>query len=149
MEEDKGFRFSIVSQLESDKFIEKYKPAFFTVEKFHEDYSLAHNNVVEAQYCMGVFYKNGYVVKEDYKKAAEWFTKAAQQNHVEAQYNLGFLYIVGFYERRPYIRIKEDYKAAFDWFFKAAQQNYAPAQHNIGLLYGKGGGVEKDYEKAE
>lgn len=34
-------------------------------------------------------YDNGYGVKQDYKKAVEWYTKSANQGDAHAEYNLG------------------------------------------------------------
>lgn len=48
------------------------------------------------QYHLGVAYLNGSEgVTRDYKEAAKWFSKAANQEHVEAQYHLGLLYSKG------------------------------------------------------
>ena len=38
--------------------------------------------------CLGVMYKKGHGVDVNYKKAIEWFEKAASRT-AEAQYNLG------------------------------------------------------------
>ena len=46
---------------------------------------------VEAQFKLGVCYANGKGSGKGYKKAFEWYKKAAMQGNVEAQYNLGFV----------------------------------------------------------
>ena len=37
-------------------------------------------------------YKNSEGVRQDYAKALEWYTKAANQGVAEAQFNLGLMY---------------------------------------------------------
>ena len=39
-----------------------------------------------------VMYINGHGVDVNYKKAIEWYKKAAEQGHADAQYNLGVMY---------------------------------------------------------
>ena len=48
-----------------------------------------------AQYNMGYRYFSGIDVPVNYKLAAQWFQKAAQQGHVNAQYYLGKCYQEG------------------------------------------------------
>ena len=45
-----------------------------------------------AQFNLGQMYYNGEGVPKDYKQAAQWYQKAAEQNHTQAQFLLGFLY---------------------------------------------------------
>ena len=40
----------------------------------------------EAQYNLGILYHNGHGVDVNYKKAFEWYEKAAKQEHAKAQY---------------------------------------------------------------
>jgi TPR repeat protein len=40
---------------------------------------------MESQYNIGFFYKEGEVVKKDYKKAVHWFTFSASKGDTEAQ----------------------------------------------------------------
>ena len=44
---------------------------------------------------MGILYEEGYGVTQDYKKAFEWYSKAAAQNYADAQNNLAALYAQG------------------------------------------------------
>ncbi len=43
---------------------------------------------------LGLMYKNGHGVSKDYKRAGEWFQKAANQGHDDAQAFLGTMYEV-------------------------------------------------------
>jgi TPR repeat protein len=45
-----------------------------------------------AQYNLGVMYKNGRGIPQDYMQAAAWYRKAAEQGIANAQYNLGGMY---------------------------------------------------------
>ncbi len=40
-------------------------------------------------------YRNGKGVTKDYKKAVEWYTKAAEQGDAYGQCNLGTMYLFG------------------------------------------------------
>ena len=60
----------------------------------------------------------------NYKKAIEWFEKAAEQGDADAQYNLGVMYYDG-------QGVDVNYKKAFECYEKAAEQGHAQAQHNL------------------
>ena len=51
----------------------------------------------------------------NYKKAIEWYEKAAEQGDAEAQYNLGVMYENG-------QGVDVNYKKAIEWYEKAAEQ---------------------------
>ena len=57
-------------------------------------------------------YSKGTGVRQDYKKAFEWFTKAANQGDADAQYNLGAMYING-------QGVRQDNSISKEWFGKA------------------------------
>uniref|UniRef100_A0AC34FC12 MYND-type domain-containing protein n=1 Tax=Panagrolaimus sp. ES5 TaxID=591445 RepID=A0AC34FC12_9BILA len=95
-------------------------------------------------------YKRGVGVPQDYKKAAEYYLKAANLGFPEGMYCLGMLYHEG-------NGFKRDYKEAMKWFLKAANtepsstmlKNGIPeAQHALALNYMGGIGVNKDCQKA-
>jgi TPR repeat protein len=56
---------------------------------------LASTGNAEAQFNVGLMYKDGDGVPQDYAKTAEWYRKAAEQGYPNAQYNLGVLYQLG------------------------------------------------------
>jgi len=87
---------------------------------------------------LGEAYRNGRGVPEDYKEAAKWFTKAAEQGDADAQYNLGIMYDNG-------RGVPKDDKEAVKWYRKSAEQGYADAQYNLGVMYSKGDGVPESY----
>ena len=94
-----------------------------------------------AQYNLGVSYRDGKGIQQDYKKAFDWFKKSAEQGYAAAQFEIGFCYRTG-------KGIQQDYKKAFEWFKKSAEQGYATAQFCLGLCYSYGRGVQENYKKA-
>ena len=97
--------------------------------------------VAQAQFELGEIYYEGQGVKRDYKKAFEWFQKAAEQGNAQAQYNLSLMYAKG--RGVP----KDEFKTVL-WCQKSAEQGNAQAQYNLGLMYAQGWGVPKDIFKA-
>ena len=79
--------------------------------------------------------------QEEYKEAAVWFRKAAEQGHAQAQSNLGIMYSQG-------QGVEKDYNEAVKWCRKAAEQGNEQAQGMLGVMYSKGQGVEQDYNEA-
>ena len=102
---------------------------------------LAKGGDKSAQDNLGVMYSIGDGVPQDYKEAAKWFTKAAEQGYANAQYSLGVMYSIG-------DGVPQDYKEAVKWFTKAAEQGDADAQKNLGVMYDTGEGVPQDYKEA-
>jgi len=91
----------------------------------------------EAQFMLGMMYRNGRGVPQNSKTAAKWWILAAQQGHVKALYNLGQTYFLG-------ISAPKNYKIALYWFTLAAQQGHATAQNILGGMYYEGRGVDKN-----
>lgn len=54
----------------------------------------------------------GEGTKQDYKKAKEWYERAAEQEYAKAQTSLGTMYSDGLGVRKDYVKAKE-------WFGKA------------------------------
>jgi TPR repeat protein len=73
----------------------------------------------------------------DYKQAAEWYRKAADQGNIVAQIHLADLY-------RDGRGVARDMAQAVVWYRKAADLGDAGAQGTLGLLYSVGMGVERD-----
>ncbi|MGM9937587.1 MAG: hypothetical protein ACI38A_09595 [Candidatus Ornithomonoglobus sp.] len=88
------------------------------------------------QYYLGVKYRDGDGVRKNYKEAAKWFRKAAEQRHADAQYELGLMYEKG-------IGVQQDYEEAARWYRKAAKQRNADAEQKLKSLQKKGYGIEK------
>ena len=56
---------------------------------------LAEQGDADAQNNLGLMYRNGLGVTQDYKEAVKWARKAAQQGVAQAQFNLGLMYAKG------------------------------------------------------
>ena len=90
---------------------------------------------------LGVMYRQGTGVPQDYKTAVKWYRLAAEQGNADAQSNLGTMYDNG-------QGVPQDYKTAVKWYRLAAEQGYAIAQSNLGMMYDNGQGVPQDYVRA-
>ena len=95
----------------------------------------------ESQFQLGILYYEGDEVEQDYKKAEEYFRKAAAQGNAEAQYRLGHLYYYG-------EGVEKNYEKAAEWYEKAAGQGDADAQIKLGFLYFYGEGVRQNLKEA-
>lgn len=95
-----------------------------------------------AQHDLAAIYTAGHAgVKQDYKRAAQWFEEAAHNGVANARYNLGVLYHQG-------IGVKQDTEKAFQWYKTAAALDHPEAQYNLGIAYIEGIGVAYDPLKA-
>jgi len=92
---------------------------------------LAQKGDANAQYNLGLLYRNGQGVKQDDRQALVWFSQAAQQGLLDAQYNTGLMYMEG----RGVAISKTD---AFRWWELAAVKGHAASQHNLAVLYAYG-----------
>ena len=75
-------------------------------------------------------YHQGHGVDVDYKKAFEWWEKAAEQGHADAQYNLGVMYELGH-------GVDQSDSRAMQWYAKADAQGFEIAQVAIRELVSK------------
>lgn len=108
---------------------------------------------VQAQFRLAMQYYEGDCaigLKQDYKEAAYWLEKAAEQDDNFAQYYLGLCYQNG-------EGVERDYEKAVSLFRRAADREYPQAEaiFELGRCYEEGLGVPKDmtlavrtYEKA-
>lgn len=73
----------------------------------------AKNGDAEAQTYVGEIYEKGLGLTPDYKLAAVWYRKAADQGFSRAQINLGYLYEKG-------LGVNQDLVTALNWYRKAS-----------------------------
>mgnify|MGYP001557592173 CR=1 FL=1 len=79
----------------------------------------------DAQFHLGITCA-GEGPSQDYPRAIEWYSKAANQNHPLAQFNLGIMYANG-------QGVKQNHQEAEIWFGKSARLGDAGAQHRLGM----------------
>jgi uncharacterized protein len=130
----------------------------------------AESGDARAQAVLGEMYSTGKGVDQDYRKAAEWWSRSTLP---AAQYNVGVLYEQGKGVPKSMSEAAKYYRAAADagfaqaqynlgvfyeqgrglpqdagqaakWYRKAANQGHADAQFNLAALYGMGKGVKHD-----
>jgi TPR repeat protein len=98
---------------------------------------LAYESDPAAQRNLGHLYRLGLGVTQDFAKAAEWYTRAADAGLARAQANLANMYLRG-------QGVEKDPAEAAKWFEKAAKQGHVVSQYNLGLLYENGLGIAAD-----
>lgn len=98
---------------------------------------LADKGYANAQYNMGVLYKNGLGVAKDLKKAADWYRRASEQGERGALNNLGLMYQKG-------DGVPQNHQEAFKLYSLSANQGFPLGQRNLGAMYSGGMGVEKN-----
>jgi hypothetical protein len=88
-------------------------------------------------------YLTGDLIKQDYAKALEWYSKAADAGDGMAAEKLAYMYDRG-------LGVAVDKLQSLKWLQRAADLNYAPAVYELGMIYEAGSPVSasKLYEKA-
>lgn len=74
-----------------------------------------------AQMKLGIMYRMGYGVPQDFQKAVKWWRAAAEGGNANAQCNLGFMYLYG-------VALEMDPVRAYAWFSIAAGQGHLDAR---------------------
>jgi TPR repeat protein len=94
----------------------------------------------EAQHDLATLYASGKIVAQDYKRAAYWFSRAADGGIANADYNLGVLFQQG-------LGVKKDLARALAWYQRAAELGHPEAMYNLGIAYIEGVGTDRDVSK--
>ena len=92
---------------------------------------------------LGDLYEKGEGVPKDYKKAMEWFEKAAALGDAQACLAIGEAYFEGRGKVVPMDRAK-----GVDWFGRGADRGSPQAQYRLGRVYLEGEGAKKDLSAA-
>ena len=95
----------------------------------------ANKGDVDAQYLLGIKYKNGDGMIKDIGEAAKWFRKAAAQEYAPAQYELAMCYESLVDENGRQLDEATAARAAYALYRAAALKGYAPAQLETGLCH--------------
>ena len=81
-------------------------------------------------------------LRQDYKQALKWYSKADSLGNVDALNNLGYLHDEG-------LGTPRDQAKALDYYIRAAEAGHAGAQMNLSAYYFEGlGGLRNDLLKA-
>jgi clan AA aspartic protease (TIGR02281 family) len=102
---------------------------------------LADQGHAGAQNNVGLAFRDGKGVPQNYVEALKWFRLAADQGLAWGQDNLGLLYLNGW-------GVPQNYVEALKWFRLAADQGLASGQDNLGLMYFYGQAVSKNFAEA-
>ena len=102
---------------------------------------LAEEGNVDAMFCVGQMYANGFGVPMDDAMAMQWYGLAAGEGHPEALYRLALMHANGW-------GVPMNDVPAAGYYRLSAGFGYIPAQSAMGYCYKHGAGVEKDLVKA-
>lgn len=122
-------------------------PAYVTIardealpKKFARLEDRAFDGVSEAQHDLAALYAAGKAVPQDYKRAAYWFSRAADGGIGNAHYNLGVMFQQG-------LGVRKDMKKALSWYKSAAELGHPEAMFNLGIAYTDGVGVKQNAQR--
>ena len=103
----------------------------------------ADNGHGEAAFYLGNLYASGSIdLKQDYKRALDWYRKADSLGNVDALNNLGYLHDEG-------LGTPRDQKRAGEFYTRGAEAGSAGAQMNLSAYYFEGlGELNEDLGKA-
>lgn len=102
---------------------------------------LAEQGVANAQNNLGILYRNGEGLLQDFDEARRWLQLAAAQGHARAQFSLGMMYDFG-------QGVAQNPEQALIWYQQAAAGGDADAEFNIGTLHAEGRGVPQNAGEA-
>ncbi len=99
-----------------------------------------------AQFWLGVAYKRGKGVEQDFGQALKWFKKSAKRGNADAENLLGQIY-------EDAEGVPQDYRQAAKWYRAACEHrpDYGGAGqgcNNLGLLYLDGRGLKRNSVEA-
>lgn len=122
------------------------KSSWFQPEANHDETirlltQRAENGNWESQARLAKWYRDGYLVEKDPKKAFYWYEKAAQSKDPEAVCNLGWCYIRGF-------GCTANPAKAVHYFQQAAKAGLPAAKYNLASCYERGHGIQKSLTDA-
>ncbi len=134
-----------IDHFASDKFKFLVYAGFYDLTKNYSDErrvlsALAKERNVHAQFQLGFLNEKGLGGAVDYRKAAKWYSLAAEQGYVRAIGAMGFFYGSG-------LGVAANCTMALKMYQKSIDYGYAPSMRNMAALYYKGICVPKDYKK--
>lgn len=107
-------------------------------ETLAPDSEMSPNKMLE----LGKSYEFGQGVEQDYGKALEWYTKAAEAGDSYAMFHVGYMYDMGY-------GTETNSEKAFEWYFRSAEAGNPNGMFSVGQDYYLGfGGVDQNYSEA-
>lgn len=94
-----------------------------------------------ATFEVGARFAEGKGVRQNFKEAAQWYTKSATRGFALAQYRLATLYERG-------LGVDKDLSRAKIWYERAARQGNVKSMHNLAVLTAGSGTGNTDYGEA-
>jgi len=88
---------------------------------------IAKNGNAEAQYTLGILYRNGYMINENYKLAYYWFVAAAKNQHAQSIYALAMMHLKG-------QNVAADKEQARKLFLLSSKYGYKKAERQLSRL---------------
>lgn len=102
---------------------------------------MAERGDARAQNNLGILFRNGEGLVQDFDQARAWLLRSAAQGHAQAQYSLGIMYDFGY-------GVPQNYPEALRWYERAAALGNADAQYSLGVFYAEGRGVGRSLAEA-
>jgi hypothetical protein len=103
----------------------------------------ASQDYTSAMVILGGLYEKGEGISLDYKKAMEWFEKAAALGDAQACHVIGLAHLNGRGKVVPINKVK-----AIEWFLRGADKGDSQAQYALAGAYLRGEGVKKNLATA-
>lgn len=96
----------------------------------------------QAQWLLGLVFRDGLGVDKNQAEALKWFKRAAEGGMATAQTYMGYFYVNG-------EGVEKDDHKGVEWYRKAEAQNEPAALNNLGSMYEEGrGGLAKSRDQA-
>ena len=119
---------------------EAQKQGYYKKE-FQKLKPLAKQGNANSQVKLGIMYKHGRGVKQNYSEALRLFKLSAEQGNAEAMLKIGSIYKFG-------MGVAKDEKEAVRWFQLAAERGFLEAQGQLGWMFEKGTGIKRNLVQA-
>ena len=113
----------------------KYKEAFEILLE------LSYLGLGLISFFLGEYYRHGYYVKIDHKKALGWYEKAANENDKNGLYALGISYYLG-------LGVEQNYEYAYEYFEEASIFDSVQSFYMLGICSLNGYGTKKSMLEA-
>lgn len=112
--------------------------AEFCLQVYFDEYAKGN---AEAACNLGSLYYTGRAGEQNYAKAVEYYTFAADHGDRQAAENLGYCYYYG-------RDVEKDYEKSYHYFVKGALDGHIVSLYKIGDFYKNGYYVQKDEKEA-